>query len=151
MNKKGFTLIELLAVILILGIIALIAIPAISDVISDAKEGSEVATLNHIIKAYNDYYELETLKNHEPITDFIVTEGGTTTVKSGYGTDKDNIDYAAIAAKIGISGDISKKFTQLKIVDKQAVVVYTTSDGLTCGNLEGSTVKASGTCTKSNS
>lgn len=36
MNKKGFTLIELLAVILILGIIALIAIPTAAGVIDSA-------------------------------------------------------------------------------------------------------------------
>ena len=38
--KKGFTLIELLAVILILGIISLIAIPKVTDVIEDAKKGA---------------------------------------------------------------------------------------------------------------
>ena len=35
--KKGFTLIELLAVILILGIIALIAIRTLSKVLEDAR------------------------------------------------------------------------------------------------------------------
>ena len=34
--KKGFTLIELLAVILILGIIALIAIPTVTNMIEEA-------------------------------------------------------------------------------------------------------------------
>lgn len=37
MNKKGFTLIELLAVILILGIIALIAIPTTNEIIKTSK------------------------------------------------------------------------------------------------------------------
>ena len=35
--KKGFTLIELLAVILILGIVALIAIPTVSHVVDEAR------------------------------------------------------------------------------------------------------------------
>ena len=38
--KKGFTLIELLAVILILGIIALIAIPTVNNIIGEAKESN---------------------------------------------------------------------------------------------------------------
>lgn len=51
MNKKGFTLIELLAVILILGIIALIAIPTVSNILSEAREGAFKQSLNHIIQA----------------------------------------------------------------------------------------------------
>ena len=37
MNKKGFTLIELLAVILILGVIAVIAIPTVNSIINTSK------------------------------------------------------------------------------------------------------------------
>lgn len=37
-NQKGFTLIELLAVIVILGIIAVIAIPLIGNVINNSKK-----------------------------------------------------------------------------------------------------------------
>ena len=36
-NKKGFTLIELLAVILILGVIAVIAIPTVNSIINTSK------------------------------------------------------------------------------------------------------------------
>jgi type IV pilus assembly protein PilA len=50
-NQKGFTLIELLAVIVILGIIAVIAIPLIGNIISNAKEDSDVATARQIYDA----------------------------------------------------------------------------------------------------
>ena len=42
MKNKGFTLIELLAVIVVLAIISLIAIPIIANVIDKAKEGSAI-------------------------------------------------------------------------------------------------------------
>lgn len=38
-NKKGFTLVELLAVIVILGVLLLVAVPAISNVIANSKRG----------------------------------------------------------------------------------------------------------------
>ncbi|WP_339318603.1 type II secretion system protein [Paenibacillus sp. FSL R10-2734] len=54
-NQKGFTLIELLAVIVILGIIAVIAIPLIGNVISNAKKDSDVATARQIYDAARLY------------------------------------------------------------------------------------------------
>ena len=38
MNKKGFTLVELLAVIVLLGLIALVAAPAITGIIKQSKD-----------------------------------------------------------------------------------------------------------------
>ena len=48
--KKGFTLIELLAVILILGIIAVIVVPTVSAIIKKAKIKSFVASAQGIVK-----------------------------------------------------------------------------------------------------
>lgn len=54
-NQKGFTLIELLAVIVILGIIAVIAIPLIGGVIDRSKEDSDVATARQLYEAARLY------------------------------------------------------------------------------------------------
>ncbi|NLA33550.1 MAG: prepilin-type N-terminal cleavage/methylation domain-containing protein, partial [Tenericutes bacterium] len=48
-NKKGFTLIELLAVIVILGIILVIAIPSISAAILNSRKNAYVATANEFV------------------------------------------------------------------------------------------------------
>ncbi len=48
-NKKGFTLIELLAVIIILGILLIIAIPSVTSYISDSRKSSYIDTAKEII------------------------------------------------------------------------------------------------------
>ncbi|MNI76527.1 hypothetical protein D3C73_1327660 [compost metagenome] len=54
-NQKGFTLIELLAVIVILGIIAVIAIPLIGNIINNSKEDADKATAKQIADAARLY------------------------------------------------------------------------------------------------
>ena len=49
-NKKGFTLIEILAVIIILGILLIIAVPSISNYINDSRKHAYITTAKEYIK-----------------------------------------------------------------------------------------------------
>ena len=51
MKEKGFTLIELLAVIIILGILMLVAIPSVTMYVSNSRKNSYITTAKQYIKA----------------------------------------------------------------------------------------------------
>ncbi|MEG2250926.1 MAG: prepilin-type N-terminal cleavage/methylation domain-containing protein [Bacilli bacterium] len=69
-KNKGFTLIELLAVILILGIIALIAIPTVNNILKESRTGAWKSTASQMAKAVENYYQLQVIKNAPYMTDF---------------------------------------------------------------------------------
>jgi len=48
-NRKGFTLIELLAVVIILGVLMIIAIPSVTEYISDSRKSAYINTAREII------------------------------------------------------------------------------------------------------
>jgi len=50
-NQKGLTLVELLAVIVILGIVAAIAVPAVGNIIEDSREDAQNANALMILNA----------------------------------------------------------------------------------------------------
>ena len=74
MSKKGFTLIELLAVILILGIIALIAIPTVNNILKESRQGAFNASMQNIIKAAEEKCLTESMKGNT-VRQFVFTNG----------------------------------------------------------------------------
>ena len=61
-NKRGFTLIELLAVIVILGILMLVAIPAVSRTIENARRDTFMNTAKSYINAVKNAVAADELK-----------------------------------------------------------------------------------------
>ena len=62
--KKGFTLIELICVIVLLGIIAMIAIPTINTAINNSKEkayNEQIALIEDTAKTYTSKHSLKLL------------------------------------------------------------------------------------------
>lgn len=70
MNRRGFTLIELLAVILILGIISLIAIPVVNNIMEESKINVVKTNAENFINGINNHVVLTNMSsNLEDIID----------------------------------------------------------------------------------
>ena len=66
-RKNGFTLLELLAVILVIALIALIVVPIILNVIEQSKKNAALRSAENYIKAVEDNYTYNELKNQTKI------------------------------------------------------------------------------------
>ena len=87
-NKKGFTLIELLAVIIILGILMIIAIPSVTNYISDSRKSAYVDTAKEIIGGARNLVNEGKLGMYEKDTTYYIPSSCIKTenaLKSPYG------------------------------------------------------------------
>ena len=121
-NNKGFTLIELLAVILILGIIALIAIPTVNSILKESRTGAWKSTASQMTKAAENYFQLKQIKNQDYVVDFktgkasnnkFFTDKGQTSATGATALDltaagnKDKV-YSIMLESLSLKGDIPK-------------------------------------------
>ena len=112
--KKGFTLIELLAVIVILAIIALISVPIVLDLISDAKNESNKRSIDLYGKAIELAIARKNLTEEVPVGIY-KTNGNTLTLGNSeftlnieYDGSKVECDFIQIHSDMSISLDDCK-------------------------------------------
>ena len=108
MNKKGFTLIELLAVIVVLGVVLLLAMPSILDSINASRDSSYKILIGNIKTAAETYYQeceygdlsdKNKYGNDYNRFDYFIAENELT---SGVFRQKDSFDYQGEILKIGM-------------------------------------------------
>ena len=98
-QKKGFTLIELLAVIIILGILMIIAIPSVTKYINDSRKSSYVNTAKEIIAGAKNLVNEGKLGMYDTETTYYIpvscirTENG---AKSPYGEFTNGKTYVVV-------------------------------------------------------
>lgn len=107
-NKKGFTLIELLAVIVILGVLLAIAVPAVTKYINSSKKSTFISNVKQYADsartdALSGVYQFPVSKNHATVVTFekiypSLEKGGKT---SSYGAEWDYKKSFVIIVNVG--------------------------------------------------
>ncbi|PIC70699.1 Tfp assembly type protein [Sporosarcina sp. P16b] len=100
LNQKGLTLVELLAVIVILGIIAAIAVPAIGNIITNSKVNALKGDAHNVLSAAQMYF---TEKGGESVTQAELITNGFLEDAGGFAAAT-----GATAATVTKSTDVAK-------------------------------------------
>ena len=149
-NNKGFTLIELLAVILILGIIALIAIPTVNSILKESRTGAWKSTASQMTKAAENYFQLKQIKNQDYVVDFktgkasngkyFENETKTSAEKEVADKPSSATAYKIMLAALSLKGDIPKEaeIDLFQIDTNGAVALAFSNTNAYCMTVDGS-------------
>ena len=95
-NKKGFTLIELLAVIIILGVLMIIAIPAVTKYIEDSRKNGYISTAKSIVNGARNLVHSNGFDLSDTATTYYI-DGSCIKADNGYKSPYDDFDKAYVA------------------------------------------------------
>ncbi|ARK20447.1 type II secretion system protein [Sporosarcina ureae] len=122
LNQKGLTLVELLAVIVILGIIAAIAVPAIGNIITNSKVSALKADGQNAISAANIYFAENTATDNK-VTTGVLKDDGYLEDTGGFGESEATISKGTgevttpTITGTATNGNISVEFTSATTAD----------------------------------
>ena len=148
-KNNGFTLIELLAVILILGIIALIAIPTVNSILKESRTGAWKSTASQMTKAAENYFQLKQIKNQDYVVDFKTAEANNgkyfenetkTSAEKDVAAKPDSATaYKIMLAALSLKGDIPKEaeIDVFKIDTNGAVALAFSNTNAYCMTVDG--------------
>ena len=149
-KNKGFTLIELLAVILILGIIALIAIPTVNSILKESRTGAWKSTASQMTKAAENYFQLKQIKNQDYVVDFKTAKASNgkyfenetkTSAEKDVAAKPDSATaYKIMLAALSLKGDIPKEaeIDVFQIDTNGAVALAFSNTNAYCMTVDGS-------------
>ncbi|PIC98790.1 type II secretion system protein [Sporosarcina sp. P29] len=125
LNQKGLTLVELLAVIVILGIIAAIAVPAIGNIIENTKYNAVKSDALNALSAGNLYYAEQPKENKVTVKQLV--EGGYLD-NNGKLLDIVSVDKAVEKNKLSITGNSEEYAGGKKVIFTAATVESINAD-----------------------
>ena len=101
MNTRGMTLVELLAVIVILGVLALILTPMVSNITGAAAKAAFKESVNNILESSKNYVGSYTLKYHSDTLNYPITFAC-----DGESCSNENKEALEFSGSVPISGKV---------------------------------------------